>query len=49
MGSFRLQFSTENANDMQKILNYYDDWVQDNAAEFPVVEYTTAHENRQVE
>lgn len=49
LGSCRLQFSTENSRDMQKILNYYDNWVQDNAVEFPVAEYTTAHENRQVE
>lgn len=48
-GCYRLQFSVEDAQDMQKILNYYGNWIQDISDEFPVKEYTTAHENRQVE
>lgn len=48
-GSFRLQFSIEDAQQMQEILHYYENWLQDTQAEFPVKEYTTAHENRQVE
>ena len=48
-GSMRLQFSTENGQEMQKILDYYNGWCKDIAVEFPIAEYTTAHENRQVE
>lgn len=48
-GYFRLQFSTESVQDTEKILNYYAAWMEGKAGEFPIVEYTTAHENRQVE
>jgi putative protease len=48
-GSIRLQFSTEVMQEMQNILDYYYNWYNDNAVEFPIAEYTTAHENRQVE
>jgi hypothetical protein len=48
-GSIRLQFSTEAVQEMQNILDYYYNWYNDNAVEFPIAEYTTAHENRQVE
>lgn len=48
-GTARLQFSIEDGAAMKRILNYYETWVQDKAGTFPVEEYTTAHENRQVE
>lgn len=48
-GTFRLQFGKEDAAEVKQILDYYEKWIQDIAAEFPVKEYTTAHENRQVE
>lgn len=49
LGSVRLQFSIEEPEDMKAILDYYDDWLDDRKTEFPVLEYTTVHENRQVE
>lgn len=49
IGHFRLQFSIEQAAEMSSILDYYENWMHDKAAEFPIKEYTTAHENRQVE
>ena len=48
-GYYRLQFSIEDDWYVQNILNYYENWIQDISDEFPVTEYTTAHENRQVE
>ena len=48
-GYCRLQFSIEDGLAVQNILNYYEKWIQDISDEFPVKEYTTAHENRQVE
>ena len=48
-GFYRLQFSLENAEDMQYILDYYEKWMKGVACDFPIKEYTTAHENRQVE
>lgn len=48
-GYYRIQFSVEDARAAQDILNYYKNWIQDISDEFPVKEYTTAHENRQVE
>lgn len=48
-GFYRIQFSFENKKTVNDILNYYDKWMKDIPAEFPVKEYTTAHENRQVE
>ncbi len=48
-GKFRIQFSIEDKDSVCAILNYYEKWIQDIPAEFPVKEYTTAHENRQVE
>lgn len=48
-GTIRLQFSLEDEASMQQILNFYENWIQDKNCEFPVKEYTTAHENRQVE
>lgn len=48
-GFFRIQFGKENREDVKKIIDYYDKWIQGIFAEFPVKEYTTAHENRQVE
>lgn len=48
-GSYRLQFSIESASEMYAILSYYNNWIQDIPDEFPLKEYTTAHENRQVE
>lgn len=48
-GLYRLQFSIENNHEMKSVLDYYLNWIQDIQSEFPVKEYTTAHENRQVE
>lgn len=48
-GYFRLQFSIESMQDTEKILDYYVQWMEGSAGEFPIAEYTTAHENRQVE
>ncbi len=48
-GSYRLQFSIENNAQMITVLDYYMQWMQEKDAEFPIKEYTTAHENRQVE
>ncbi len=48
-GSVRLQFSIEEAEQMKEILNYYLDWSDNKPSIFPIEEYTTAHENRQVE
>ena len=48
-GFYRLQFSLENAEDMKDILDYYEKWMKGVSCEFPIKEYTTAHENRQVE
>ncbi len=48
-GTYRLQFTIETSEEMNKILSYYNNWIQDISDEFPVKEYTTAHENRQVE
>ena len=48
-GLYRLQFSLENNHEMKSVLDYYLNWIQDIQSEFPVKEYTTAHENRQVE
>ncbi len=48
-GSVRLQFSIEEPGDMKAILDYYVDWIDEVKKEFPVAEYTTVHENRQVE
>ncbi len=48
-GLYRLQFSIEDKKEMKHILDFYRNWMQDIQREFPVKEYTTAHENRQVE
>ena len=48
-GLYRIQFSIENNHEMKSVLDYYLNWIQDIQSEFPVKEYTTAHENRQVE
>ena len=48
-GSVRLQFSVENPTEMKAILDYYLDWLYDEQSTFPLEEYTTVHENRQVE
>lgn len=48
-GTVRLQFSIEDGAYMNRILSYYEKWMQDKPDTFPVEEYTTAHENRQVE
>jgi putative protease len=48
-GSVRLQFSIEEPGDMKAILDYYVNWIDEVKTEFPVAEYTTVHENRQVE
>lgn len=48
-GSIRLQFSIEDVNEMKAILDYYLDWMNEVKREFPITEYTTVHENRQVE
>lgn len=48
-GSVRLQFSIENAYQMKSMLDYYLNWIEMKPAIFPIEEYTTAHENRQVE
>ncbi len=48
-GSVRLQFSIEEPNQMKVILDYYLDWLDGKQATFPIDEYTTVHENRQVE
>lgn len=48
-GTFRLQFGKEEGAEVKRILDYYEKWLQDIPVEFPVKEYTTAHENRQAE
>ncbi len=48
-GSYRIQFSLEDKESVCAILNFYEKWIQDIPSEFPVKEYTAAHENRQVE
>ncbi len=48
-GTYRLQFTIEDERQMTAVLNYYNNWIQDISDEFPEREYTTAHENRQVE
>ena len=48
-GFYRIQFSIEDKEAVCRILNYYENWMRDIPAEFPVKEYTTAHENRQVD
>lgn len=48
-GSIRLQFSIEEPEQMKGILDYYVKWLNLEPAEFPIEEYTAAHENRQVE
>ncbi len=48
-GSYRLQFSIESPQETKGILDYYFKWIQGEISEFPIKEYTTAHENRQVE
>ena len=40
-GFYRLQFSLENAEDMQYILDYYEKWMKGVACDFPIKEYTT--------
>lgn len=48
-GSVRLQFSVEEPGQIKSILDYYMGWLSESNGEFPVEEYTTVHENRQVE
>lgn len=48
-GNFRIQFSIENERQVADVLDYYINWMEDNEVEFPIKDYTTAHENRQVE
>ncbi len=48
-GFYRLQFSIEDTRSMKSVLDYFENWIHDISSEFPVKEYTTAHENRQVE
>ena len=48
-GFYRLQFSLETKEEMISILDFYEQWMQGGKGEFPVRDYTTAHENRQVE
>lgn len=48
-GSVRLQFSIEEPSEMKAVLDYYLAWICEKQSEFPIVEYTTVHENRQVE
>lgn len=48
-GRFRIQFSFEGMDEVRAVLNYYRAWLNGETATFPVAEYTTAHENRQVE
>jgi putative protease len=48
-GYFRLQFSLEKKSEMLDVLNFYEKWMDGKKVEFPIKEYTTAHENRQVE
>jgi len=48
-GTCRIQFSIENANQTKAVLDYFEDWLNDRAGEFPISEYTTSHENRKVE
>lgn len=48
-GKYRIQFSMEDERSVCDILDFYEKWIQDISSEFPVKEYTTAHENRQVE
>ncbi|MCD8380648.1 MAG: U32 family peptidase [Lachnospiraceae bacterium] len=52
-GNYRLQFTVESAAETAKILDYYQTWVTNRSGRkpdsFPCSEFTTAHENRQVE
>ncbi|MCD7752636.1 MAG: U32 family peptidase [Lachnospiraceae bacterium] len=51
--NYRLQFTIESAAETTEILDYYQSWFTNRAgrkpASFPCSEFTTAHENRQVE
>lgn len=48
-GFFRLQFGPDKEREINKILDYYENWMKGIKTVFPAEEYTTAHENRQVE
>jgi len=48
-GTYRIQFSFENEAEAEAVLSYYLNWMKGASYEFPIKEYTTAHENRQVE
>jgi len=48
-GTYRIQFSFENEAEAKTVLSYYLNWMKGASCEFPIKEYTTAHENRQVE
>lgn len=48
-GYFRLQFSLEKKAEVLAVLDFYENWINGIKTEFPIKEYTTAHENRQVE
>lgn len=48
-GTYRIQFSVEDTNQTKDVLDYFASWLRDQPGEFPISEYTTAHENRKVE
>ena len=48
-GSFRIQFCIENEQQVTEVLDFYMNWIGDKEVAFPIKDYTTAHENRQVE
>lgn len=45
----KLAFTTENAQETERILRFYDEINQGKTPEFPLKEYTTAHEKRGVQ
>ncbi len=52
-GNYRLQFTVESVDEVTAVLDYYLSWLtgedSKKPAAFPLSEFTTAHENRQVE
>ncbi|MCD8130188.1 MAG: U32 family peptidase [Lachnospiraceae bacterium] len=50
-GNYRLQFANESAEEVTKLLDFYNQWLMEGRkpAVFPCPEFTTAFENRQVE
>ena len=49
LSDFRMQFTLESAKNTKEVLDFYNAFMEGKKADFPIKEFTTVHENRQVE